>query len=276
MLVWMLNRRIAPALASVALLAASCSTTAPQPAPPPTNQSPPQTATNQAAPQNPQDKTATFVWGSGWRIKVVPVFSGNALDSGTGTITVTEWAGGPRKIAYEFPPATSEAARPEVRRAASPVLHDAAITGSITISPDDAMQPVFSPPLYWSGGAAVAHGPLLWFSPDVMASLKTRKTATVTVAGLDGKGRQVTLTPSGTGEVVLAVNGQRTRFSAMRIRDDQGSLYTLVDAPQNPLVIRFRFGAAPVVGGKTVQMALQSGYDVVAIDGPVVPQGQPK
>lgn len=270
MLVGMLRHRIALALAAVAFLATSCSTTTPPPAPPPPNQPQPQAATNQAA-QNPDDQTTTFVWGSGWRIKVVPVFSGNALDSGTGTITVTEWVGGPRKIAYEFPAVTSEAVRPEVRAAAGAVLRATPVSGSITVSPDAATGATFTPPLFWSGGAATGSGPLIWLAPSVVAALKTQKSATVKVGGLNGQGQTVTLTPEGTGEAVLAVNGKKTRFAAVRLRDDQGSIYTLLDAPQNPLIIRFRFGTAPTVNGKSERTAIQSGYDVVAIDGSARP-----
>ena len=251
-----------------AVAAVSCSSPGSQPQPAQPSQ-PPAAANRPAAPATPAgQQTNTFVWGPGWKLSVVPVFSGNPLDSGTGTVTVADWSGGPRKVTYEFPPVMSEAARAEVTRAAAPVLHDTTISGSISVDAADATKPLFSPPLFWGGGAATAKGPLLWFPPEVVAALKTTKTATITVGGLDGTGRKVTLTNSGTGEVVVAINGTKTRLAAMRVTDDDGSVYSLVDALQNPLIIRFRFGAAPTVRGKPVPLARQSGYDIVSIDGP--------
>lgn len=251
-----------------AVAAASCSSPGSQPQPAQPAQ--PQAAANRpAAPAAPAgQQTNSFVWGPGWKLSVVPVFSGNPLDSGTGTITVADWSGGPRKITYQFPPVKSEAARQEVTRAAAPVLHDSTISGTISVDPENATKPLFTPPLFWGGGSSSANGPLLWFPPDVVAALKTSKTATITVGGLDGNGKKVTLTNGGTGEVVVAINGTKTRLAAMRVTDDEGSVYSLVDALQNPLIIRFRFGAAPTVHGKQVPLARQSGYDIVSIDGP--------
>jgi len=206
---------------------------------------------------------------------MVPVFSGGPLKDGAGTLTMGFWDKGPRSVSYEFPAVTSTAVRPEVAKAAGDVLRAVAAKGQIKISESAARAGVFTPPLFWKGGEASAQGPLIWFSPDLVATLRDKHTATMQIASLAGGPPQtVMLTVQGTGEVVLSVNGRPTRFSAVRIRDDKGSLYTLLDAPQNPLIVRFRFGAAPSIDGKTIAFAAQSGYDIVALESPAIPAGQ--
>jgi hypothetical protein len=112
----------------------------------------------------------------------------------------------------------------------------------------------------------------------VTTALKAHNEATVRFAALPNGltmqtapatgGDEVKLTVDGRGEIVLAVNGKPTRFPAVRLKDDRGGTYTVIDSSQNPLVVRFRVGADPVVDGKRLVTGASSGYDVVALSGP--------
>jgi hypothetical protein len=219
-----------------------------------------------------------LVWGSGWKLTVRPVFSGAELAKADGTITVETWENGPATVRYEFPAASSGAVRPEVAALSDGLLRRSAVTGTITVKPDVAHSSTFTPPALWPGGDAAAPGPLLWLAPEVTAALKTNKEATLrfgslpnglkmkTTAAEGGGDRRLTI--EGHGEIVLTVNGKPTRFPAVRLRDDEGGTYTLIDSPQNPLVVRFRFGEKPVVDGKQLVTGSSSGYDVVALASP--------
>jgi hypothetical protein len=265
-------------LAAAATLAAvGCGTSAPQPpAPQPANAPPPSAPAappNAAAPQQPNQ--VSLVWGSGWTVTVRPVFSGTAIPEGDGTITVTTWNKAPVDIAYTLPAFTAHSARPDIVAASEGVLRREPAKGTISVKPDAAAAGVFTPPVFWPGGAAVSPGPLLWFPSSVTDALKRSSPATIRIAPLPNGMKMKTesgegpadqpLTLQGKGEVVLQIDGQPTRFPAYKLQDAEGDTFTLLDSPDNPLVVRFRFGSAPVVDGKKLVMAAQSGYDVVSM-----------
>jgi hypothetical protein len=270
------KRRVPLALA-FAVLSLSCGKSAGD-APP----AQPQPAANAPKPQPPQQqqqqKAISLVWGSGWSMRVRPVFSGEEVEKGDGTITVESWADGPTTVGYDLPSFTSQSAKPAVVASAAGVIRTTPAKGTITVKPDALHCAVFTPPVFWLGGETSAPGPLLWLPSDVTDSLRSNSSATMTLEPLasglrmktepaDSKG-PVTLTVTGKGEVVIAINGVPTRLPAYKLVDDQGSTYTLLDSPENPLVLRFRFGPKPVVDGKKLVMAPASGYDVVSLSGP--------
>jgi hypothetical protein len=74
----------------------------------------------------------------------------------------------------------------------------------------------------------------------------------------------LTLSVVGTPNVLLLVNGKSVRFPAINLEDDRGGSYTLLNAPDNPLVVRLRFGRDAVVAGKRLTAASGGGYDVTA------------
>jgi hypothetical protein len=218
-----------------------------------------------------------MVWGPGWRVRVQPVFSGAAVFKGTGTVTIEEWVGGPGRVSYEFPAAGLASIPPDVARQSDGLLRQDAVSGSVVVPVQLRSRAVFTPPARWPGGDAHAPGPLLWLPHDALASIRERGAAEVAVEPLPnglrmrteaGSGGPAKLTVAGSGEAVLRVNGTQTRFPIVRLEDEGGSTFTVLNSSQNPLVIRFRLGKNTSVGGRILPTGTQSGYDVVALDGP--------
>jgi hypothetical protein len=229
------------------------------------------------AAQPPPRQTA-LARGSGWRVTVRPVFSGVDTNGADGTVTVESWEDGPATVRYEFPAFVPRAVHPDVLAASEGLVRREPAKGTISVAPAAAHEAAFTPTSFWRGGEAAAPGPLLWMPPDVTAALRTRGEATMRFAALPG-GLSMRAEPAGgdgvvrlsvvdKGEIVLAVDGTPTRFPAFKLEDDAGGTYTLLDSQQNPLVVRFRFGSSPVVGGRKLVTAARSGFDVIALTGP--------
>ncbi len=222
-----------------------------------------------------------FRWGSGWSVQVRPVFSGSTLPDSLCTITVETWENGPSKVRYEFPPFTSTSPQPEVVAASNGLLRKGPTSGTITVDGAVSHATVFTPPNLWPGGDVNAPGPLIWLPPEVTASLKTSRQATMQLSALPhgltmktaptSGPSQVTLKVASRGEAILLINGAKTRMPVVKLEDDLGSTYTVLDSSQNPLVIRFRMGPKAVVDGKRLVTGSGCGYDVVALSPPKTP-----
>ena len=262
-------------LVSCAIVAVSCGAHTEQTAPPQPAQPPPRPA---AEPEKEKVQQVAHRWGTGWTVKIRPVFSGQEVASGDGDVTVDSWENGPSKVRYDFPAFTTSSPKPEVIAASDGLIRRAPSKGTISVDGSASHDAVFIPPALWPGGDAKASGSLIWLPPEVTAALKSRNEATMKVSALPNgltmrttaaeTSGVVTLTVTGRGEVVIPINGTKTRFPAVRLRDDLGSLYTVLDSSQNPLVVRFRFGSKPIVDGKKLVTGAGSGYDVVALSGP--------
>lgn len=218
-----------------------------------------------------------MVWGDGWRVSVRPVFSGSPVQNATGTVTVDEWAGGPGRVRYEFPKMVLGSIRREVTSRSTGLFRSEPAAGTIVVPIAVRSRAIFTPPALWPGGDAHAPGPLLWLPLGALTALRERSEAEVELAPLPnglrmetapGPSGPVTLRLAGEGEAVLRVGGKPTRFPIVRLTDDQGSTYTVLNSSQNPLVVRFRFGPNASVAGRRLVTGAQSGYDVVALDGP--------
>lgn len=264
-------------VALVVLALSGCATTQSPPPSSATSNTEPAPAP-QSAPPVKQDDKVPYVWGSGWTLKVAPVFSGSTSRDAAGTIRVVEWGNGPEKLDYEFPTFTPRLPRANIASASEGLLRARPVKGTISIAQGTVRAAVFTPPSLWPGGSAGSPGPLIWLSPEVTAALRANKTSTIRITPLPNglkmttsatdKPAERTLTVTGKGEVTLFVNGVQTRFPAYRLKDDLGGLYTLLDSPQNPLVVRFRFGSPAVVGDKSLLTGPQSGYDVIEMFAP--------
>src|SRR5262249_49854174 len=138
---------------------------------------------------------------TGWSLQIRPVFSGDEIAAGDGTVRVTSWDNGPATIDYELPAFSSSAVKPDVAAKAEGVLRRTAAKGTITINARDTHQAVFSPPAFWPGGSTTAPGPLLWLPPEVTAALKTNSKATMKVAPLPN-GLQMRTEPAAGGDSV--------------------------------------------------------------------------
>lgn len=263
------------ALALSALLAASCGHGGVDLPPADTNAAP-APATGPAAPPAKKAETVSIKWGANWKLKVRPAFSGQALPQGTGTVSVEAWDGGPSSVSYEFPKATFGAVPQRVNAESRGAVRLEPASGHITVPQAARAASVFVPPAFWQNGDATAPGPLLWLSPGVVGDLKTTKTATLTTSPLPN-GLMMAGTPAPNpgpaklsfvkpGMYVMEVNGQSVRLPALQLEDDRGCRYTVLDSPENPLVVSFRFGSDAVVAGKKLTNAPGSGYDVVAMD----------
>jgi hypothetical protein len=132
--------------------------------------------------------------------------------------------------------------------------------------------------MFWPGGDTTAPGPVLWLPVPTLSSLREQHAAEVEVAPLPGgmtmaskassAGATRKLRVVGEGEVALEVDGQPTRFPALKIEDDLKSSYTVLNALENPLVVRFRLGTPAVAGGRELPTGQTSGYDVIGLHSP--------
>lgn len=268
------------ALITCALLTGGCSHDALR-AGPAQPSSQPETPPAPALDQQQKSQQVAFRWGSGWTVQVRPVFSGSTLPDSLCTITVETWENGPSKVRYEFPPFTTGSPQREVLAASDGLLRKSPTTGTITVDGAVSHAAVFTPPNLWPGGNASAPGPLIWLPPEVTASLKTSRQATLALSALPhgltmktapaNGPAQVTLKVASRGEAILLINGAKTRMPVVKLEDDLGSTYTVLDSSQNPLVLRFRMGPKAVVDGKRLLTGAGSGYDVVALSPPKSP-----
>ena len=243
---------------------------APENAPPAAKTSAPARSTNSQA------ETVPLVWGAGWTLRIRPTFTGVPLKESVGTVTIQEWENRPVSVRYEFPKALFSGVEPEIAEASTGVLRPKPVAGDITVAPDRANDPVFTPPAFWQGGNAASPGPLLWLPPSTFLELRDKKAAAPKLAplpnGLRMKGSPAPdpgpaqLSVVGTDFAIVSVNGRAIRLPVLQLRDDRGATYAVLDSEQNPLVLQFRFSSNTVVAGRRLLTASGSGYDVVALE----------
>jgi hypothetical protein len=266
-------------LLTVAVATVACGGSVMDDAPQPAKDAQPRNAHN----SNHAEEQKRLTWGSGWSLLVQPVYSGNTVRAGMGRIVVEEWAVGPGRLRYEFPAFTLSAVRAETLAQSEGLVRPKPATGTVSVSVLARKQPVFTPTPLWPGGEAEAPGAMLWLPLETMRSLRDRGEARLEVAPL-AKGltmrtvpapgeAAVTLMRKASGEAILEVDGKPVRFPVVKLEDNRGATYTVIDSPQNPLVIRFRFGEPAVAGGRRIVYGAQSGYDVVGLETPSSGQG---
>jgi hypothetical protein len=267
----------APLILLLAFLGAAACDRAGVDAPPPATNAPlpPPPSAPARAPDPPADRIS-LAWGSGWTLRVRPVFSGVPLKGGEGTVTVDWWAEGPASVSYAFPQMNFFAAKASIADASTGVLRPQAVSGQITVPAERARDRIFTPPAFWQGGEASAPGPLLWVPREVLSELRGKKTVSLKLAPLpNGLRMQGSPAPDpGPARLsvlesdfaILRVNGRTTRLPVLRLSDDQGATYVLLNALENPLIIQFRFSSNTVVNGKKLTTASGAGYDVVALE----------
>jgi hypothetical protein len=208
-------------------------------------------------------------------MSIRPVFSGQSLASGTGTVTIDEWQDGPRAVSYSFPKVTLDTARQFLDDAVG-LVRPNPVAGRVTIDAELLKESrAFTPPAFWQDGESKAPGPLLWVSRAVVDELRATKRSTIRLVPLENGLRMtgnpaagpdtLTLSVVATPTVALQVNGKLVSFHAIKLEDDHGGSYTLLDAPDNPLIVRHRFSSDTVVAKKKLTAAANGGYDVVAL-----------
>jgi hypothetical protein len=237
---------------------------------------PANTNTTAPPPSKPGAGTTVVSWGASWEVRVRPTFSGQALASGIGTVTVDEWEDGPRAIRYAFPETSLATVTKEARAAGTGLLRATPVEGRATVTPESLQSSrAFTPPAFWQGGDATAPGPLLWVSRAVLDDLRRTHKTTIRLIPLDGGLRMegghskesdsLTLSVVSTPTIPVSINGKLVGFPAFKLEDDRGGTYTIINSPDNPLVVHHRFGSTTIVGGKKLVAAAGGGYDVVGL-----------
>ena len=265
------NRAFVSAAIALALLTAACGGSVMEDAPQPSNEARPHTREE----SKHAEEERRLTWGSGWSVLVQPVYSGSTVRAGMGTILVEEWGAGPGRLRYEFPAFSMPVVRAETRAQSEGLVRSKPVSGTITVSILARKQAVFTPTPLWAGGDVESPGPLLWLPLETMTALRDRGEATIEIAPLPNGltmlteramgPESVTLTRKTSGEAILQVDGKPVRFPVVKLEDNRGGSYTVVDSPLNPLIVRFRFGEPARAGGRRIVHGAQSGYDVVGL-----------
>lgn len=224
---------------------------------------------------HPEPETRRLTWGSGWSVSIQPVFSGAPMREGTGTVHVDEWAAGPGRLRYEFPPHSLSIVPPPILTQSKGFVRSEPLTGTIDVSIPGRARPILTPPSLWPGGESEAPGSLLWLPPETLKQLRANRESEIEIAPLPGGVAMQSKSAPGkgsrrlrvvtAGEAVLQVDGQQTRFPVIKLEDDNKGSYTVINSDLNPLVIRFRFGTPAIAGDRELVTGSQAGYDVVAL-----------
>jgi len=135
-------------------------------------------------------------------------------------------------------------------------VHKRMVTGTIDVSQDGLMQtPGMKPPVLWNKTETESDIPLIWLSQKTFKELRTQKEANWRLDLLSNPLLQVSekIREMQTGEnsvtrltgdkkdfYHLKINGEEVRLPVLLAHDTGGNTYTILDNPQNPLILSMR------------------------------------